>query len=138
MPNLTEYYYYTYNQIFEGITEIDYIQLKNETYNSVNNNTILPIYDINNIKKGLFYGNKNVIQNIENKTINGTSFITLKTYKGILIFLNAPNSYFYKKNLKSISKPFFTSGFYLGKEIEIILEVLNDPQQTRQISVVFL
>ena len=54
------------------------------------------------------------------------------------MFLNAPDSFYFPSDLKSISKPVYASGYYFGKNIEIIVEVLNDEVQTRKISVVFL
>ena len=114
------------------------MQLENNTYNSTNINGIMTLVDDNGVQSGYLFGNKNVQKNIINKTINGTNLLTLKTDKGLLMFLNAPNSLSFQINLKSISKPVFTSGYYLGKNIEIIFEVLNDPSKKRQISVVFL
>ena len=134
----TEVYTYTYKQIFEGITEIDYIQLQSNSYNALNNNYIVPLLDENGNLGSYFYANKNVQENIDNKTINGTNLLTLKTENGLLMFLNAPNSFYFPSDLKSISKPVYASGYYFGKNIEIIVEVLNDEEQTRKISVVFL
>ena len=36
------------------------------------------------------------------------------------------------------TKPIFASKNYLGKNIEIIIDVLNDELQTRRLSVIFL
>jgi hypothetical protein len=83
-------------------------------------------------------GYKNLQKNIVNKTLNGTNLFTLTTTKGIILFLNAPNAVYSPVNLKTISKPVYVSDYYLGKNIEIIVEILNDAQQTRKISVVFL
>ena len=34
----TEVYTYTYKQIFEGISQINYVQLESNSYNALNNN----------------------------------------------------------------------------------------------------
>ena len=134
----TEVYTYTSKVLFEGLTQIDYVQLQNNSYNALNINGILPLIDEYGNPGSYLYGNKNVQENIDNKTINGTNLLTLKTENGLLMFLNAPNSFYFPSDLKSISKPVYASGYYFGKNIEIIVEVLNDEEQTRKISIVFL
>jgi len=134
----TEVYTYTYKQIFEGITQINYVQLQSNSYNALNNNYNVPLLDKYGNLGSYLYANKNIQENIDNNTINGTNLFTLKTENGILMFLNAPNSFYFPSDLKTISKPIYASGYYFGKNIEIIVEVLNDEEQTRKISVVFL
>lgn len=134
----TEVYTYTIKVLFEGLTQIDYVQLQNNSYNALNINGILPLIDEYGNPGSYLYGNKNVQENIDDKTINGTNLFTLKTENGLIMFLNAPNSQYFVSDLKTISKPVYTSGYYFGKNIEIVVEVLNDEEQTRKISVVFL
>jgi hypothetical protein len=134
MSQSTENYYYTYNEIINSDTQINYSQLIDNNYSSLNYNANIKLQD----NKGFLYGNKNVQKNIIDKNINGTNLLTLKTENGILMFLNAPDSFYFPTDSKTISKPVYTSGYYLGKNIEIIVEILKDTQQTRKISVVFL
>ena len=133
----TEVYTYTYNQIFEGITEIDYVQLKDENYHSVNYNQNTPVKDKYG-NKSFYYVSKNLQENNITKNINSLFLFTLKTDKGTIIFLSSPDVSYYNFGEKYFTKPVYTSGFYLGKDIQIIIEIFNDASQTRQISVVFL
>ena len=41
----TEVYTYTYKQIFEGISQINYVQLESNSYNALNNNYNVPLLD---------------------------------------------------------------------------------------------
>ena len=131
-----EVYTYNYNQIAQVTTEIDYTQLKDNSYNSLNNNYNLQLTDNYNKQDSNFYVNKNIQKNIDSNTINGVNLETLKTQKGTLVFLNTFNSI--GRLFKTTSKPIYASGYYLGKDIEITIEVLDNVEKTRKISVVFL
>jgi len=82
-----EIYTYTYNQIFEVLTEIDFTQLTNKSFNALNNNYNVPLLDSSGNSGSYLYDNKNVQRNIIDETINGTNLFTLKTPNGILMFL---------------------------------------------------
>jgi len=136
--NQNEIYTYTYNQINEGSTEINYIQLKNNNYNTYNQNITLPLLDNRGNPGSYLYDNKNIQQNILNNSVNVVNLFTLVTKNGSLIFLFPPDAIYPNPFYKTIIKPVFKSGYYSEKNIEIIFEVLNDVVQTRQISIIFL
>jgi len=129
-----EYYFYTYEKIIEGLTAIDYTQLYNKEYSSSFNNINMPSFSENSYT---VYDNKNIQQN-SNKTIGGTNLYTLVTNKGTIMFLLSLKNTYFVKDEKRYSKPVYTSGYYLGKNIEIIVEVLDSQFGPRKISVVFL
>jgi hypothetical protein len=129
--------YYTKDWILYQ-TVIDFTQLENNSYKASSININFDLFDENGKKDSNLYSNKNNQENILNRTINNTNLFTLRTPHGKLIFLNAPNIFFFQIGFKSISKPVYESNFYLGKDIEIIFEVLDDEFKTRKISVIFL
>jgi len=132
----TEYYYYIYKQVAESIKSINYVQLYDNSFASVNNNYNLPLVDKNGQKNSYFYVNKNILENVDSNILNGVNLETIKTTKGTLIFLNTYNSI--NRLFKTTTKPVFSSGYYSGKNIEITNEVLPDKEQTRKITIKFL
>ena len=133
----TENYYYTKEWVLCQ-TVIDFTQLQNNSYKASSININFDLFDEYGKRDSNLYSNKNSQENISNGTINNTNFFTLRTPHGTLMFLNAPNIFFIQVGFKTITKPVYSSGFYLGKNIDIIFEVLDDESKTRKISVVFI
>jgi hypothetical protein len=134
----TEIYTYTYKQIFEGLTKINLCQLKENNYDSLIENDIIPLKNNSGINNSYYYSNRILYSNKTDNEINSLFLLNLKNDKGSIIFLLNPNIKYFSVKDKYITKPVFTAGFYLGKNIEIIVEVLQDEDKTRQISIVFL
>ena len=89
-------------------------------------------------KDSIYYPCRTLFNNKTTNILNSIFLYTLKTNKGSITYLLTPNVNYFSVKDKYITKPVFTSGYYLGKNIEIIVEVLPDADQTRQITVVFL
>ena len=132
----TEIYTYTQKQIFEGKTEIDYVQLNNNSYKSICENIIYKLNDNYENNCSYLFTNKNIQENVDAN--NSSRICTIQNNKGTVIYLLTPNANIFSIGDKFITKPVFTSGYYLGKDIEIIVEVIEDVDKTRKISLVFL
>ena len=134
--NETEIYTYTYNEVFQGITHLDLTQLSDNNFNSLSNNYIEPLKDNLGNKDLYQYANRTLFNNKTSNIKNSLNLYTIKTNKGSICHHFRPNVYYFSVGDMYFTKPVYTSGYYLGKDIEIIYDVL--PDKTRQITVVFL
>ena len=135
----SEIYFFNQNTVLNGEMNLDYTQLNaNTPYKTSNNifNIILKNEEGN--FSGKLYANKILQKNSLINIENATNTYTLDTDNGILMFLLAPNYNYLPPGYISGTKPIFASKNYLGKNIEIIIDVLNDELQTRRLSVIFL
>ena len=80
---------------------------------------------------------KNIQSNNVDSTLNATDVFTIKTNKGTIVYMLTPNSNIWTAGVKYITKPVFTSGFYLGKNIVVTMETLNDANVTRKTTIAY-
>jgi hypothetical protein len=114
-----EVYFYPQYENFLGVTQINYVKINtpNPILNAFTNNIILPLQDIDgiNIPETYIFVYKNIQSNSEDSTLNATDVFTLKTNKGTIVYMLTPNSNIWVAGSKYITKPVFTTGFYLGR-----------------------
>ena len=135
----SEIYFFNQNTVLNGEMNLDYTQLNaNTPYKTSNNIFNLILKNEEGNFSGKLYANKILQKNSLINIENATNTYTLDTDNGILMFLLAPNYNYLPPGYISGTKPIFASKNYLGKNIEIIIDVLNDELQTRRLSVIFL
>jgi hypothetical protein len=136
---IREIYYYDIKEISDTFSQIDYIKLR-ETSKNLNTffqNGQTKLIKQNGTYGGIYYVNKNIQgRDIENIT-NSTNIITISDQVGILIYMLPFDS----ENLiigdSFYTKPIYTSGGYLNKDIIIQQQALKDPKQTRKITIFY-
>jgi hypothetical protein len=133
------YYYNRFKFSLNTYSQIDYVKL-NETSNNLNTffqNGQTKLIKQNGTYGGLLYVNKNTQgKNIENIT-NSTNVITISDDVGILIYMLPFNSQNLVIGDSYFTKPIYTSGGYLNKDIIIHQQALDNPEQTRKITIFY-
>jgi hypothetical protein len=136
---IREIYYYDIKEISETFSEINYVKLR-ETGKNLSTffqNAQIKLIKQNGTFGGLYYVNKNIQgKNIQNIT-NSTNVITISDDVGIIMYMLPFNSENLVVGDSYYTKPIYTSGGYLNKDIIIHQEALNNPEETRKITIFY-
>ena len=129
--NIMGIYYYDRSIFTKSTGDIDYVKINDITKNIVSrfSNIQAKLIKQNGINGGSLYINRNYQgNNIDNK-YNNTSILTITTDEGIIVYMLNFFTRIFSKGDKYISKPIYTSGNYLGKNIIIVQEVLDNTDE---------
>lgn len=137
---IKEIYYFNRDSILEKISEIDYVKINDTNRKYINSNflnTHSKLIKQDGTYGGLIYINKNNQFNNQDKIINSTTISTMTTSTGIIMYMFPFNSLFTQAGEIVYPKPIYTSGGYLNKNIFIRAEVLNNPEETRKVTIIY-
>jgi hypothetical protein len=136
---IREIYYFDKNDLFKTYSQIDYTKINDTTKNvgSFFQNGQVKLRKEDGSYGGLYYGNKNIHTNNDTNIINSTNVLTISNDIGKLCYMLPFNS----ENLiigdNFYTKPIYTSGGYLNKDILINQQVLNNKEETRKITIFY-
>lgn len=139
---IKEIYYYNPNIYLQSTTEIHNVKINNQNKNIhvITSNNQVKLIKQDGTYGGIFYVNRNIddnTSNATNKTINSTNIVTMSTDIGILTFMVHFNNNILHSGDSYITKPIFCSGGYLGKDVTINIQVLNNKEQTRKYTIFY-
>ena len=136
---IREIYYYNINSLLDTFSNIDYVKLKEtpEKLTSISQNGQSKLIKQDGTYGGIFYTCKNVQGNSIKNITNSTNIFTVSTDNGIIMYMFPFNSQ-YLIPPDYYSKPIYTSGNYLGKNIIVHQEIIYDiEEKVRKITIFY-
>jgi hypothetical protein len=136
---IRQIYYFDKNDLFITYSEIDDTKINDITKNvrSYFQNGQVKLRKEDGSYGGLYYGNKNIQSNNNTNIINSTNVLTISNDVGKLCYMLPFNTENLVIGDSYYTKPIYTSGGYLNKDILIYQEVLNNDKETRKITIFY-